>query len=97
VYNASCDFRYILTEKFLLLRRINRDIVINVHRYPWKVLVTLVGFLKNIEFCKYVLENSQLSIFVKIRPVGAELFHAGEPTERHYGAKRRFSQFFEGA
>ena len=31
--------------------------------------------------------------FMKIRPVGAELFHAGERTNRHYKANNRFSQF----
>jgi len=31
-----------LSETFLLLRRIHRDIVTNVHRYPCKVPVTVV-------------------------------------------------------
>jgi len=35
---------------------------------------------------------------MKIRPVGAELFHAdGQRTDRHDEAKTRSSQFFERA
>jgi hypothetical protein len=34
---------------------------------------------------------------MKIRPVGAELFHADERTEKHEEANRRFSQFCECA
>jgi hypothetical protein len=50
-----------------------------------------------IKFCKYILEKPQLSNFMKILPVVAELFHAGGPTEGHDDAERRFSQFCEGA
>jgi len=34
---------------------------------------------------------------MKIRPVGAELFHAQWRTDRHDVANSRFSQFCEGA
>ena len=34
---------------------------------------------------------------MKIRPVGAEMFHAGGRTDRHDEANRRFSQFRERA
>jgi hypothetical protein len=50
-----------------------------------------------LEFCNYVLENPQLSNFMKIRPMGAEFFHVGGQTEGHYDAKRPFTQFCEGA
>jgi hypothetical protein len=32
---------------------------------------------------------------MKIRPVGAELFHAGALTDRHDEANSRFSQFYK--
>ena len=32
---------------------------------------------------------------MKIRPVGAKLFHAGGETDRHDEANSRFLQFFE--
>jgi hypothetical protein len=34
---------------------------------------------------------------MKIRPVGAELFHANRQTDRHDEADNRFSQFCERA
>jgi len=34
---------------------------------------------------------------MKIRPVGAELFHADGRTDRQDGAHSRFSEFCEGA
>ena len=40
-------------------------------------------------------KNIQISNFVKIPPVGAELFHADRRTYEHDEADSRFSQFFE--
>ena len=45
--------------------------------------------LMELEFSK----NPQILNFMKIRPVTAELFHAGEQTDRHDEANSRFSQF----
>jgi hypothetical protein len=33
------------------------------------------------EFSRHVLEKSQISSFIKIRPVGVELFHADRLTD----------------
>jgi hypothetical protein len=38
-----------------------------------------------------------MSDFIKIRPVGAELFHADRRTDGHDEANSRFSQFYERA
>jgi len=38
-----------------------------------------------------------MSNFVKMHPVGAELFHENARTDRHDEANSRFSQFCEGA
>ena len=61
----------------------------------------LVQFLIKFEFSRQIFEkkNTQKSDFMKIRPVGAELFHAdrwtdGE-TRRHNEVKSCFSQFCE--
>ena len=35
------------------------------------------------------------SNFIKIRPLGAELFHADGRTDEHYEVHSRFSQFCE--
>ena len=37
--------------------------------------------LKKLDFCRQILENPQISYLVKIRPVGAELFHADRRTD----------------
>ena len=42
-------------------------------------------------------ENTQISKFMKIRPVGALLFHADRRTDRHDEASTHFSQFNESA
>ena len=40
-------------------------------------------------------KNTPISNFMKIRPVGAELFHADGQTDRHDEANNRFSQLCE--
>ena len=50
-----------------------------------------------LEFFWQFFENIQMSNFMKIRPVGAELFHGDRRTDRHDEANSRFSQFFESA
>ena len=42
-------------------------------------------------------KNTQISNFIKIRQVEAELSHADRRTDRHDEANSRFSQFFESA
>jgi hypothetical protein len=50
-----------------------------------------------LNFLNTFAKNTQISGFVKIRLVGAELFHADRQTDRHYGANGRLSQFCERA
>jgi hypothetical protein len=53
--------------------------------------------LMKLNFLDRFLKNNQLQNLVKIRPVGAELFHVGGRTDRrkdrHDEAKSRFSHF----
>ena len=42
-------------------------------------------------------KNPQVYSFIKIRPVGAELFHAEREKDKRNEADSRFSQFFERA
>jgi len=42
-------------------------------------------------------KNAQISNFMKIQPVGADLFHADGQTDRHDEANGSFSQFRERA
>ena len=79
--NCVLIFSASLSETLLILRRIQRDIVINMKTSSCKVPVILVRFQSNMNF----LENfrkTQTSNFVKIRLVGAELFHADGRTWR---------------
>jgi len=72
----------LLSEKFLILRRIQRDIIINVHRPSCKVPVILVRFSWNLNFVGRCSKNTQIWNFMKILPVGAKLFHADGRTRR---------------
>ena len=48
-------------------------------------------------FSTDLFKNIQISIFIKIRAVGAELFLAYRRSDRHDQANSRFSQFRERA
>jgi hypothetical protein len=65
----------ILSKTFLILRRIQRD-VIKVKTSSCKISIILVGFRSWQSF-----EKTQISDFIKMRPVGAELFHADGQTD----------------
>ena len=81
-----------LSKTFLILRRIQRDIVINVKTFSCKVPVILVTFLKNLNFLGKFSKNSPIPNGIKIRPVGVEFFHAYELTDGHE-VTSRCSQF----
>jgi hypothetical protein len=54
--------------------------------------------LMKLEFVGQNFEKStQISNFMKICPMGAELFQAGGRTDRHDESNSRFSQFSESA
>jgi hypothetical protein len=69
-------------ELFLILRRIQRDIIINVYMSLCKVSVILVRFRLNSDFLHRFLKNHKTSNLMKIRPVGAEMFHADVRRDR---------------
>jgi hypothetical protein len=52
-----------------------------------------------LEFSRTITKKkkAQVSSFIKIRPVGAELFHADWQTDGHDEANSRFSRFYERA
>jgi hypothetical protein len=61
----------------LILRRIQRSTMINVHRSSCQAPVILIRFYLNLNFLDRFSKNTQLANFLKIRPVGTELFRAG--------------------
>jgi len=57
----------------------------------------LSDFKEIIIFSTDFSKNLQIPNFIKIRPVGAELFNAHGQTDRHNEAKSRFSLFCKRA
>ena len=53
----------------------------NVYWSSCKVPAILVEFWWNLNFLDRVSKNTQVSNFIKFRPVGAELFHADGQTD----------------
>jgi len=98
--NTKCVFLFplqLLSESFLIIRRTDWDMMKNVYCSLCKVTV-IVRFFTKLEFSWQIFEkNIQISNFMKIHPVGAQLFHAYRRTDRHDEANSLFSQFCEGA
>ena len=69
-----------LSETFLILTRIQRDIT-NLQRSSRKVPVILLRFYSKLYFLDRFSKNPQISSFIKIHLVGAGLFHAGWRTD----------------
>jgi hypothetical protein len=75
-------FSTILSEIFLILWRIQRDIIINVYRSACQIPVFLVRLRRNFNFLdRFSKEKKKNSNFMKIFPVGAELFQTDSQTD----------------
>jgi len=76
--NIICVFWFsqqILSETFLILRRSKPDMTKNVYCLHIKYCLFLPYFNKICIFSTYFRKNTQISNFMKIHPVGADLFH----------------------
>jgi hypothetical protein len=60
-------------KKILILKTIQQDIVKNMSTSSCKVAVIFVGFWQNLDFLDTF--SKKRSSFIKLRPVGAELFY----------------------
>ena len=75
--NTKCVFYFslqLLSETLPIIERIQRDIIANVHVFMYGTRFFGQNLMK-LEFSRYIFEK--YSNFMKIRPVGTELFHAG--------------------
>ena len=82
-----------MSETFRILGIIRRDIILNVHSSR----LFLSDFNETLIFLTDFSKNTQISNFMKIRLVGAALFHVDRWTDRQDEANSRFSQFRERA
>ena len=93
LWNIKCVVWFslrVLSETFLILRRIRRDTVINAKTSSCKVRVILVGFQGDLNFLRrFSKKKAYISNCVKICPLGVELFYA----DGYDDANSRFSQF----
>jgi hypothetical protein len=82
-------FLQILSATFFIIRRTQREIIINVLRSSSKVPAVLVGFQGNLHFVDRFSKNPGISNSMEPRPVKAELFHADGQTHKQMGGHRR--------
>jgi hypothetical protein len=76
--NLKCVFWFslqLLSETFLILRRIQRDMIIKAHRSSCKVPIVLSDFNETWMFSTDCRKILKIPNFINIDPVGAELFH----------------------
>jgi hypothetical protein len=75
----------VLFEIFLILRKLQRDIIINVHRSSYKLPVIPVGFEENPEFSRQIFEKYSIfkccGKFVQWEPICS--MQTDRRTDRH--------------
>jgi hypothetical protein len=70
MFNFDCLYK--ILSKILILRSIQLDIIINVHRSSYKVPVIIVRYQQNSNFIDRFSKHPN----TKFRPMRAELFRA---------------------
>ena len=78
-------------ETFLILRWDERDVITTVYRSSWKAPFNLVRFQWKLNFLDRFSKSPQISSFIRIRPVWAELFHEDGQTDGHDEAESHFT------
>jgi uncharacterized radical SAM superfamily protein len=73
------------SETFLILRRIERDMIKEKRKIALhvKLYVILTRFSWNFNSLEVFSKNNKISIIMNILPVGAGLFHADGRTDRY--------------
>ena len=75
--NTKCVFWFSLQrfpETFLILRWTEQNVIANVHRSSYKVPIIIARYQWNLNFLYRFSKNIQISNFMKICPVWAEMF-----------------------
>jgi hypothetical protein len=87
------------SEKFIILRWFERDMIENLYWSPYKVFVILLWPKWNLNFLDRFWKNTQKTIFTKIRTMGNGSFNADRRTngekDRRYQINSCYSQFCE--
>jgi hypothetical protein len=95
VQNVCSDFLYDFNMKYFSCYDEFSEILLSKYiGLHVTYLLLYSNFTWNTKFLDRFSKNSRISNFIKIRPFGAELFHADRQTDRHE-VNRRFSQFWE--
>ena len=84
LFNIKCLFWFalqLLSEKFFILRRTERDVIKNVYWSSCKVHIIFVRFWWNLNFLNRYSKSTQISNLMEVRPMGAELFHEYRRTD----------------
>ena len=81
----------------LILRSTERDIIKNAYWSLRKVPVILIRLEPNLKFLEIFSKKPQKQNFMKIRPVGADLFRADGKTDARDEANSLFPVFRERA
>jgi hypothetical protein len=82
--NTKCVIWFslqLLSEIFLVLRRPERDMIKNIYWFSCKVPVIFVRFRWNLKCFDGLSKSTQIPNFMKILPVGTEMFHAYRRTD----------------
>jgi hypothetical protein len=80
-------------ETFVIQRRIQRDIIINIHKPSCTYQPFLSDLNETPKFLVGFSKNTQISNSMKLLSVGTEFFHADGQTDTHDKANSHVSQF----
>ena len=92
-------FSEILSETSFIVRGIQRDVIVSVHRFVFMSGACFsCHILMKLEFSGQILEkNIPISNFMKNHPMSADLFNADGRTDRHDEGNSLLSQLPESA